>query len=51
MQSRRLSVNHQVYDHVDEEQEHHVHVEELNKIKNRTKKFLNEFFSYRFLLL
>jgi hypothetical protein len=33
MLSRRLLVNHQVYDHVDEEQEHHVHEEELNKIK------------------
>jgi len=31
MPPRRLLVNHQVYVHVDEEQEHHEHVEELNK--------------------
>jgi len=31
MLSRRLLVDHHIYDHVDEVQEHHVHEEELNK--------------------
>ncbi len=31
MLSRRLLVNHRIYDHVDEEPKHHVHEEELKK--------------------
>ena len=31
MLSKRLLVNHQVYDHDDVKQEHHVHVGELNE--------------------
>ncbi len=34
MLSRRLLVNHRIYDHVDEEPKHHVHEEELKKQSN-----------------
>jgi hypothetical protein len=35
MQSRRLTVNHHIYDHVDEGQEHHVHEEVLEDRKTK----------------
>lgn len=45
MLSRKLLVNHQIYDHVDEVQEHHEHVEELktNNFKTKKKKELNKY--------